>query len=251
RRLPDADETRIRQELEGNLCRCTGYVGIVRAVKSVLDLPPVPEPDAATEMAIEPEEKEHVPMRVNVTLPDNAIRLTQNIAIAQPAADVWRVFRDIETVASCMPGARLAAPPRDGHVVGRIVAALGPIRATFSGSADIEYDDVNRSGTVLGSGRDNTTGSGAVGEVTFTVRQDGTNATQIQIEIAYSLNGALAQFGRGDLAAGVAQALTNAFAANLEAHLSGGTIDTTASTLGVTSLFAQSFRNWLAKLFGK
>ena len=36
RRLPDADETRIRQELEGNLCRCTGYVGIVRAVKSVL-----------------------------------------------------------------------------------------------------------------------------------------------------------------------------------------------------------------------
>ncbi len=251
RRLPDADETRIRQELEGNLCRCTGYVGIVRAVKSVLDLPPVPEPDAATETAIEPEEEEHVPMRVNVTLPDNAIRLTQNIAIAQPAADVWRVFRDIETVASCMPGARLAAPQRDGHVVGRIVAALGPIRATFSGSADIEYDDVNRSGTVLGSGRDNTTGSGAVGEVTFTVRQDGTNATQIQIEIAYSLNGALAQFGRGDLAAGVAQALTNAFAANLEAHLSGGTIDTTASTLGVTSLFAQSFRNWLAKLFGK
>ena len=228
RRLPDADETRIRQELEGNLCRCTGYVGIVRAVKSVLDLPPVPEPDAATETAIEPEEEEHVPMRVNVTLPDNAIRLTQNIAIAQPAADVWRVFRDIETVASCMPGARLAAPPRDGHVVGRIVAALGPIRATFSGSADIEYDDVNRPGTVLGSGRDNTTGSGAVGEVTFTVRQDGTNATQIQIEIAYSLNGALAQFGRGDLAAGVAQALTNAFAANLEAHLSGGTIDTTA-----------------------
>ena len=56
---------------------------------------------------------------------------------------------------------------------------------------------------------------------------------------------------RVDLAAGVAQALTNAFAANLEAHLSGGTIDTTASTLGVTSLFAQSFRNWLAKLFGK
>lgn len=36
-RLPDADEARVRYELAGNLCRCTGYVGIVRAVMRVLD----------------------------------------------------------------------------------------------------------------------------------------------------------------------------------------------------------------------
>ena len=36
-RLPDADEKRVRLELSGNLCRCTGYVGIVRAVLAVLD----------------------------------------------------------------------------------------------------------------------------------------------------------------------------------------------------------------------
>ena len=35
-RLPDADEARIRLELSGNLCRCTGYVGIVRAIQRVL-----------------------------------------------------------------------------------------------------------------------------------------------------------------------------------------------------------------------
>jgi carbon-monoxide dehydrogenase small subunit len=35
-RLPDADEARIRLELSGNLCRCTGYVGLVRAVSRVL-----------------------------------------------------------------------------------------------------------------------------------------------------------------------------------------------------------------------
>ena len=35
-RLPDADERRVREELSGNLCRCTGYVGIVSAVRAVL-----------------------------------------------------------------------------------------------------------------------------------------------------------------------------------------------------------------------
>ena len=35
-RLPDANEAEIRTELAGNLCRCTGYVGIVRAIDRVL-----------------------------------------------------------------------------------------------------------------------------------------------------------------------------------------------------------------------
>src|ERR687891_381256 len=35
-RLPDADEALIRKELAGNLCRCTGYVGIVRSIQRVL-----------------------------------------------------------------------------------------------------------------------------------------------------------------------------------------------------------------------
>ena len=36
-RLPDADEDRVRLELAGNLCRCTGYVGLVNAILSVIE----------------------------------------------------------------------------------------------------------------------------------------------------------------------------------------------------------------------
>jgi len=35
-RLPHATERDIRQELSGNLCRCTGYMGIVAAIQRVM-----------------------------------------------------------------------------------------------------------------------------------------------------------------------------------------------------------------------
>jgi carbon-monoxide dehydrogenase small subunit len=35
--LPAADEERVREEMSGNLCRCTGYRSIVRAVLRVLE----------------------------------------------------------------------------------------------------------------------------------------------------------------------------------------------------------------------
>ncbi len=37
RRIPGLDETTIREQLEGNLCRCTGYQNIVRAIKAAAD----------------------------------------------------------------------------------------------------------------------------------------------------------------------------------------------------------------------
>jgi carbon-monoxide dehydrogenase small subunit len=36
-RLPNADRQRIRAELSGNLCRCTGYLGIIDAIEKALD----------------------------------------------------------------------------------------------------------------------------------------------------------------------------------------------------------------------
>jgi carbon-monoxide dehydrogenase small subunit len=35
-RLTEPDETEIRREMSGNLCRCTGYQGIVKAIQNVI-----------------------------------------------------------------------------------------------------------------------------------------------------------------------------------------------------------------------
>src|SRR5258708_24546480 len=42
-RLPVSDERSVRVGLSGNLCRCTGYVGIVRALRAVIDQTRKPE----------------------------------------------------------------------------------------------------------------------------------------------------------------------------------------------------------------
>jgi aerobic carbon-monoxide dehydrogenase small subunit len=39
RRHPDADDQTIKEWLESNICRCTGYAEIERAIKSVLEEP--------------------------------------------------------------------------------------------------------------------------------------------------------------------------------------------------------------------
>jgi carbon-monoxide dehydrogenase small subunit len=34
-RIPDLDRDRIRSELAGNFCRCTGYLSIIKAIEDV------------------------------------------------------------------------------------------------------------------------------------------------------------------------------------------------------------------------
>src|ERR1700689_1473034 len=53
-RLPGADADRIRLELAGNLCRCTGYAGIVRAIQRVLRENPQAEQQPAPRAELHP-----------------------------------------------------------------------------------------------------------------------------------------------------------------------------------------------------
>ena len=122
-RLPDADEARIREELSGNLCRCTGYAGIVAAIGHIL-AEGVPEPGLRPmeRAAVSPRETPSGPRRPRDTagmaqasgdlpaLPerlDNPVTLQRVVDVPVPVDRLWTTIRDIETVARCLPGASI------------------------------------------------------------------------------------------------------------------------------------------------
>ena len=231
-RLPEADEARVRVELSGNLCRCTGYAGIVAAVRRVLEErqaagaggPPTPAPSVVRRptTVVDRPAAAPAPMPISPEPADDAGLTTfeQQFTVRHPRARVWAMFEDVERVAACMPGAALTEPPRDGQLVGRIAIKLGPMAATFAGAATLALDQAAYQGTIAGSGRDKLSATRAKGRIAYHLHElEGGAATRVEIEVAFSLAGPLAQFSRAGIVTDLAGRLTAAFAENLQAQL--------------------------------
>jgi carbon-monoxide dehydrogenase small subunit len=229
-RLPEADEACVRVELSGNLCRCTGYAGIVAAVRRVLEErqaageggPPTPASAVVRKPAAPASRATPAPMPVSPEPAQDAgmTTLEQSFVVRHPRARVWAMFKDVERVASCMPGAALTEPPRDGQLKGRIAIKLGPMGATFAGEATLALDEAAYQGIIAGSGRDQRSATRAKGRVAYRVIElEGGAATRVEVEVAFSLAGPLAQFSRAGIVTDLAGRLTAAFAENLQAQL--------------------------------
>jgi carbon-monoxide dehydrogenase small subunit len=254
-RMEAPSEHDIRIAMSGNLCRCTGYVGIVRAVESVVAarrargiaavpdggrkrLGPAGSGNAAPTTAAAPAARaEQVAERASRPASSAAATranadwkpkasFQQSFAVSHPIDEVWTFFGRIEEVAACLPGASLAGPPQDGpdgsRVDGRMRVKVGPIAAEFQGVADVMRDDATRSGTIIGSGRDARSNSATRGAIRYALRPgDNPGETRVDVDVGYTLTGMLAQFSRSGLVQDVANRLTAAFVQNLEARLAG------------------------------
>ena len=279
-RLPDADERAIRVGMSGNLCRCTGYVGIVRAVQSVItsrrarDIAPISgagrnilgpagsgrhaERSAALTTGIRPAVSEHTsPGAASpaLSIPDftPANVLTQQLTVAHPASQVAALFDDIAAVAACLPGASLTASASSEHLEGAIRVKIGPIAASFSGRARIERDPGKMSGRIVGIGNDRRTRSSTQGEIRYRltpIEQGG--ATLVDLSIGYTLTGMLAQVGRPGLVRDLAARLIADFAGNLDRRLSGtSSADAAPADLNGMSLVFGLVRARFAQWFGR
>ena len=236
-RLGDVPEGRIREELSGNLCRCTGYVGIVAAIRAVCAgrLPAVaiaPMSAGAVSATVpqdaapRPTASGQTPQAAAPSQPPPAIAtgegrptLTERITLTAPPDTVWAALADLRAVASCVPGAEITAI--DGEAVtGRLRVALGPIRAGFAGQGSVTRDEATRSGRLSGRGRDSGSGSSVEGEARYAVRPAGAG-TELEVTLSWRLTGSLAQFARTELVQAVARQLLERFTANLEALIQG------------------------------
>ncbi len=241
-RFASADEARIRVELAGNLCRCTGYMGIVAAIARVLrEMPaearlgkavPLPRaraagpapflPFAARSEAAPPAARAAGAVAWESEPESGWTRISESFAIASPPAEVWRFFGDLPRVTRAMPGAELTASGGE-RLAGRLAVAFGPIRASFAGEATHARSDAAMTGVLRGGGSDARGGSHAKGEVRYRLiaEPDG-HATRVELALDYQLQGPLAQFARPGLVKDFAGRLVAAFARNLQASLAGG-----------------------------
>ena len=233
-RLADADAARIRIELSGNLCRCTGYLGIVTAVESVIaargsqpvaSAPTVPPPATPLQAFVPAAEAGAPPMAAPAPAPEEArtgwTRFEESFVVARSPATVWAIFADIPAVVACLDGAELTE--HDANTAkGKMTIKLGPIQAGFSGSAVIERDDRALRGIIRGAGSDKGTGSRTKGEIVYRLTPEAEGQqTRVSVTVEYSLQGALAQFSRSGLVQELGRRLVSDFAANLNGRLAG------------------------------
>jgi aerobic carbon-monoxide dehydrogenase small subunit len=264
-RLAEPCEREIRLGLSGNLCRCTGYVGIVRAVRHVIGdrrargiapvsgagrdcLGPAGSHPGGASRAGEPStagrETASVPKsEANAGLQESdfhpAVTFDQHFTVAHPAKTVFAAFGRLNEVAMCLPGARLTGMPSPDTAEGEIRVKLGPIAARFRGTARIERSPDTLAGRMIGAGSDARSRSSTRGEIRYRlVPSDHGAATRVDLTIGYTLTGALAQFSRPGLVKDLAARLTAEFALNLERQLSGEAPIAPVELNGAALLFA-------------
>lgn len=237
-RLGAVDEARIRDELAGNLCRCTGYRGIVRAIAEV----------AATRPAVAPPGRREAPLtppplaapRLRTEAAPLANRLEHRETIALGLDEAWAILSDPARVAAGLPGARLTR--RDGEAVeGEVAVALGPIAARFSGTGTMVLDHAAHRGTLRGQGRDG--GNAAEGEVTWRLEPAGTGCL-LTLDLAWRLTGPLAQFSRPGLIRGLVAGLAADFARNLE---SAGRGQAPPARPSLSTMLLRLIRGWFGR----
>ncbi len=242
-RLPEADEARVRIELSGNICRCTGYQGITAAILSVLKALRE-QPDEQVQ-ALRAAVVQHVQQdwaqdgfATFEAVQEEVAAVAAPVAAAAasgsdkgkgqaiqggfearfPADQVWAFMKDLPKVAGCLPGAVIES--QDGATVqGKIAIKFGPMSAAFKGNATLEEDDARRAAVLRGEGVDSLSQSRARGDVSYQVTPDGDARSRVDVELVYSLQGPLAQFSRSGLVQDFVRRMIAEFGKNVNLRL--------------------------------
>ena len=122
------------------------------------------------------------------------VKLEKRYELGVPAQDAWAILSDLESVASCMPGASLGEKTGDNAFKGSVKVKVGPATAQFGGEVEIlSMDAANHSLILKGKGADKG-GSSASMELEASIEE--TDGQSVLVGLAtVVVNGKFAQFG--------------------------------------------------------
>ena len=136
------------------------------------------------------------------------MEMTGEFRIPAPRQRVWEGLNDPEILKQCIPGCQTLERVSDTEFNGRVVASVGPVRATFGGKVTLSDLDPPQSYTISGEGNGGVAGF-AKGGAKVNLAEDGT-ATVLTYAVQAQVGGKLAQVG-SRLIDGVARKMANDF----------------------------------------
>jgi carbon monoxide dehydrogenase subunit G len=180
------------------------------------------------------------------------MKVLQEFVVPRPPDVVWDFFQQVPSVAQCLPGAELTDQNEDGAYVGLLSSKMGPMTATFEGTATVTPDEAARSAVIEGKGVDKRGGSRGQVKVVYTVAEEDLGS-KVTVDADITLSGPAAQFGRTGLINEMSKRLIEDFVSCLEAKLEAETPEAaeavSANQVKGISLFFASLWSWFKGLF--
>ena len=132
------------------------------------------------------------------------------------ADEAWKILLDIQSIAPCVPGAKLTEIVDEKTYKGTISVKLGPVALTFNGRTSFEnIDDSEKSAKLIAQGNDTKGRGGANAKVKFRIENVDSGA-RVFISTNLQLSGSVAQYGRGvGMIKDLAQQIIDQFSENL------------------------------------
>lgn len=113
--------------------------------------------------------------------------------IPAPRQTVWERLNDPETLKRCIPGCESIEKISDTEFTAKVVAKVGPVRASFSGKVTLSDLDPPSGYTITGEGTGGVAGF-AKGGATVSLEEDG-GETVLRYGAQGQVGGKLAQIG--------------------------------------------------------
>lgn len=137
--------------------------------------------------------------------------------IAAPRQRVWEALNDITLLARCIDGVESFEAVGENRFAGRMAAKVGPVRATFAGTIELQNLDPPNGYTLSGEGKGGAAGF-AKGSADVRLAEDGPDTTILSYTARAATGGKLAQLG-ARLLEGTARQMADKFFAALKAEI--------------------------------